>query len=113
MSQRRLIGLVLILALMTACDDGDCPTPTSPLNPLATTDTDWQSVATMLGRTGTLSADGFVYRTAFPRRDFNVTSYGVTVAPGMSFGSFAAFVRHDDGTAMAMGDLVVLETELQ
>ncbi|MET8541226.1 DUF1259 domain-containing protein [Kitasatospora sp. NPDC004799] len=83
-----------------------------PLAPVTTTEADWQPVAELLGRTGTLSG-GTVYRAAFPRRDLSLTSYGVRIEPGLSLGSYAAFARYPDGRAMVMGDLVVLETELQ
>jgi len=81
------------------------------LSPILTTEADWQSVAHALGRTGTLNS-GTVYRVGFPRRDLAVTSYGIHVAAGLSLGSYAAFASYRDGKAMAMGDLVVTETEL-
>ncbi len=80
--------------------------------PVRTTEADWKPVADVLGRTGALS-DSTVYRVGFPRRDLTVTSYGVTVKAGLSFGSYAAFARYRDHRVMAMGDLVVTEPELQ
>lgn len=91
----------------------DSPTPaaTEPAEPVTTSEEDWEPVAAALGREGTLS-DGTVYRVGFPRRDLGVTSRGVEIDPGLSFGSWAAFVRHDDGRTTAMGDLVVTEEQL-
>src|SRR6266540_1620901 len=80
--------------------------------PVRTTEADWKPVADVLGRTGALS-DSTVYRVGFPRRDLTVTSYGVTVKAGLSFGSYAAFARYRDHRVMAMGDLVLTQPELQ
>ena len=82
------------------------------LSPVQTTEADWRPVAEVVGRPGTLSG-GTVYRLGFPRGDLKVTSYGVQVRAGLSFGSSAAFARYRDGRAMMMGDLVVTEPELQ
>jgi hypothetical protein len=79
-------------------------------SPLSTTEADWQPVADALGRSGTLMG-GTVYRVPLPRTDLHVTSYGVDIKPGLSFGGYAAFAKYEDGT-MLMGDLVVTEDEL-
>jgi hypothetical protein len=62
-----------------------------------------------LGRSGQKSAD--VYRVGFPRTDLHVTVAGLEVKPGLALGSWAAF-SGSDSQAMVMGDLVLLETEL-
>ncbi len=82
------------------------------LVPVPTAEPDWRPVAEALGRLGTLSG-GTVYRVGLARRDLAVTSYGVRIKAGLSLGSYAAFARYRDGKAMAMGDLVVTEAELQ
>jgi hypothetical protein len=79
--------------------------------PLQTTEADWDFVADIVDRKGMLS-DGAVYRLSFPRRDLDVTSEDVRIAPGLALGSYAAFSRYADGTTMVMGDLVVTEEEL-
>ena len=79
--------------------------------PVQTSEADWQPVADALGRTGTLNG-GTVYRVGFPRRDLTVISYGIHVAAGLSLGGYAAFARYGDGQTMAMGDLVLLESEV-
>ena len=81
------------------------------MDPLPTTAADWQPVADTLGRAGIMQA-GVVYRVPLPRKDLTVTSYGVTIKPGLSLGGYAAFAKYDDGT-MLMGDLVATEDELQ
>jgi hypothetical protein len=62
-----------------------------------------------LGRSGQRTGD--VYRVGFPRTDLHVTVAGIEVKPGLALGSWAAF-SGSDGQAMVMGDLVLLETEL-
>jgi Domain of Unknown Function (DUF1259) len=62
-----------------------------------------------LGRSGQKLGD--VYRVGFPRTDLHVSVNGVAVKPGLALGSWAAFSGSDE-TAMVMGDLVLLESEL-
>ncbi len=81
------------------------------MEPVETSEKDWKPVAQELGREGKLQG-GTVYRAGFPRSDLKVTSKGVTVKAGLSFGSYAAFAKYPDGSTMAMGDLVVTEKEL-
>lgn len=62
-----------------------------------------------LGRSGQKTGD--VYKVGFPRTDLHVTVDGVTVKAGLALGSWAAFMG-TDANAMIMGDLVLLEEEL-
>ena len=62
-----------------------------------------------LGRSGQKTGD--VYRVSFPRTDLHVSVHGVAIKPGLALGSWAAFLGTDDN-AMVMGDLVLLEGEL-
>ncbi|MEV4441146.1 DUF1259 domain-containing protein [Streptomyces sp. NPDC049577] len=80
--------------------------------PVPSTEADWKPVTDALGRRGRLSK-GSVYQMGFPRTDLRVVSHGITVSPGLALGSHAAFVRYDDGCTMMMGDICVVETELQ
>ena len=54
---------------------------------------------------------GDVHRYGFPRTDLQVTLDGVTIRPALALGSWAAF-KPMHGGAMVMGDLVLLETEI-
>ena len=67
------------------------------------------SVDQILGRPGQKTGD--VYRWAFPRTDLHVSVHGLAIRPGLALGSWAAFLG-TDGDAMVMGDLVLLEDEL-
>ena len=62
-----------------------------------------------LGRSGQKTGD--VYRVGFPRTDLQVTVAGVAVKPGLALGSWAAF-SGTDASASVMGDLVLLESEV-
>src|SRR5215467_7854911 len=70
---------------------------------------DWKQVDTALGKTAAVS--GEIHRYGFPRTDLNVTLDGVTLKPGFALGGWVAFVPMH-GNAMIMGDLVLLETEI-
>jgi len=70
---------------------------------------DWKKVDEALGRTAAVSGD--VHRYGFPRTDLQVTLDGVTIRPTLALGGWAAF-KPMHGGAMVMGDLVLLETEI-
>lgn len=72
-------------------------------------DVDWQKVDQTLGRKPTVADD--VHRYGFPRTDLTVTLDGVTIKPALALGGWVAF-KPAHGGAMAMGDLVLLETEI-
>jgi len=62
-----------------------------------------------LGRSGQKTGD--VYKVSFPRSDLHVSVHGLAIKPGLALGSWAAFLGTDDN-AMVMGDLVLLESEV-
>jgi hypothetical protein len=70
---------------------------------------DWKKVDEAIGRSAAVSGD--VHRYGFPRSDLNVTLDGVTIRPTLALGGWAAF-KPAHGGAMVMGDLVLLETEI-
>ena len=72
---------------------------------------DWKDVEQALGRAGTL-LPGDVYKVSFPRSDLTVTLDGVTIKPALALGSWMAFKEIVVGHVMAMGDLVLLESEV-
>ena len=70
---------------------------------------DWKKVDGALGKTAAVS--GEVHRYGLPRSDLHVTLDGVTIKPALALGGWVAFApMHDQ--AMVMGDLVLLETEI-
>ncbi|MBR0848749.1 DUF1259 domain-containing protein [Bradyrhizobium diazoefficiens] len=72
-------------------------------------DVDWQKVDDALGRKAAVTGD--VHRYGFPRTDLAVTLDGVTIKPALALGGWVAFKPAHDGV-MAMGDLVLLESEI-
>lgn len=72
-------------------------------------DIDWQMVDSTLGRKPAISGD--VHRYGFPRSDLKVTLDRVSIAPALALGGWLAF-KPDHGSTMVMGDLVLLDTEI-
>ena len=72
---------------------------------------EWKDVEEALGRAGSVQP-GDVYKVSFPRGDLTVVADGVTVKPALALGSWTAFKETESGHAMAMGDLVLLESEV-
>lgn len=70
---------------------------------------DTAKIDEVLGRSGQKSGD--VYRLGFPRTDLHVSVAGVEIRPGLALGSWAAF-SGSDSSASVMGDLVLLEDEV-
>jgi hypothetical protein len=60
-------------------------------------------------RSGQMTGD--VYKVGFPRTDLHVSVHGLAIKPGLALGSWAAFTG-TESNAMVMGDLVLLESEL-
>ena len=78
-----------------------------PLAPI-----DWKQVDAGLGKSGALQPDG-AYKVGMPRSDLHVTIAGVAVKPALALGSWVAFKQVSDTEAMLMGDLVLLESEVE
>ena len=72
---------------------------------------DWKAVEQALGKSGQLQP-GDVFRVGMPRTDLSVTVKGIPVKAGFALGSYAAFKQVGD-QAMVMGDLVLLDQEVQ
>ena len=70
---------------------------------------DWKKVDEALGRSAAVAGD--IHRYGFPRTDLQVTLDGVTIKPAFALGGWVAF-KPMHGGAMIMGDLVLLETEI-
>ena len=73
-------------------------------------DIDWQKVDDAIGRKPAVVA-GDVHRYGFPRTDLAVTLDGVSIKPALALGGWVAF-KPMHGEVMIMGDLVLLETEI-
>ncbi|MBX9823884.1 MAG: DUF1259 domain-containing protein [Xanthobacteraceae bacterium] len=71
---------------------------------------DWDKVDAAFGRKAAAVA-GDVHRYGFPRTDLSVAVDGVTIRPAFALGGWIA-LKPAHGGVMAMGDLVLLETEI-
>jgi hypothetical protein len=71
---------------------------------------DWQKIDDAFGRKPA-TVVGDAHRYGFPRTDLNVTLDGVTIKPALALGGWVAF-KPMHGDAMVMGDLVLLENEI-
>jgi len=72
---------------------------------------DWKQVDAAFDRPPA-AVSGDVHRYGFPRSDLTVTLDGVTIKPALALGGWIA-IKPMHGDAMAMGDLVLLETEIK
>src|SRR5258708_10511440 len=70
---------------------------------------DWTKIDGIFGRTGAVG--GAVHRWGFPGSDLQVTLDGITIRPTLALGGWIAF-QPMGNTAMAMGDLVMLQSEV-
>src|SRR5882757_10443832 len=70
---------------------------------------DWNKIDNTFGRKAAVSGD--VHRYGFPRTDLTVTLDGVTIKPALALGGWVVF-KPMHGGAMVMGDLVLLESEI-
>src|SRR3954452_16799334 len=71
---------------------------------------DWKKVDDALGRPGAVTGD--VHRYGFPRSDLQVTLEGGAIKPAFALGGWVAFKPMHGSGAMIMGDLVLLQTEV-
>ncbi len=79
------------------------------ISPAHAQEIDWAKVDETLGRKAAISGD--VHRYGFGRSDLSVTLDGVAIKTSFALGGWIAF-KPMHGGVMAMGDLVLLETEV-
>jgi hypothetical protein len=82
----------------------------APATAAGAQEVNWQKVDDALGRKAAV-VSGEVHRYGFPRTDLAVTLDGVKIKPALALGGWVAF-KPMGGEVMAMGDLVLLETEI-
>jgi Domain of Unknown Function (DUF1259) len=120
-----VIGAAVLLAtvVLAACakdtDDGDdkggghstkqeqaTPAQAPPAAPI-----DWKALDQAMTKAGS-AQPGEVYKFAFPRTDLKVIVDGVQLQAALALGSWVAFRQTGTNTAIAMGDLVLVEGEV-
>src|SRR6516165_5286317 len=79
-------------------------------SPVYAQEVNWQNVDEAFGRKAAVVA-GDAHRYGFPRTDLKVTLDGVTIKPALALGGWVA-LKPMGGQVMAMGDLVLLQTEI-
>lgn len=93
-------ALLFVVSILAAC-----------LNTAARSqEIDWQKVDEAIGKKAAV-VSGDVHRYGFPRTDLSVTLDGVAIKPALALGGWVVF-KPAHGGAMAMGDLVLLESEI-
>ena len=110
-----IAGLSLLL-ILAACapkekegdqDEERAESPgQAPLTPI-----DWATVAGALGKAGAVQP-GDVYKVGMPRGDLHVTVGGVQLKPALALGSWVGFKQTGPNEVTAMGDLVLLDSEV-
>src|SRR5438105_3688349 len=110
---RHIFGLSIIAASMIASANAQTVDWTIFSEPFISNAhaqaVDWQKIDEILGRKPAVSGDA--HRYGFPRSDLTVTLDGVTIKPALALGGWIA-LKPAHGGAMAMGDLVLLESEV-
>src|SRR5512138_993055 len=71
---------------------------------------DWKAVDAAMGRAAVIQP-GDIHRFNFPRSDLHVTAAGVAIKPAFALGAWVA-MKAVPGGVIAMGDLVLTESEL-
>src|SRR5260370_33073824 len=74
------------------------------------TPADYQAVLKELGRSGDYKAN--VLKVNVPRSDLHVAISGVATPTPFGFGGWVALTKGDDGNDVMMGDLVLLQEEV-
>ncbi len=100
-----------LLLLVSACGAGvQANHPSTHVTSTQTAQIDWKPVDQAIGKGG-VAMPGGIHRYSFPRTDLTVTVQGVHLKAGFALGGYAAFLPMGNG-AMAMGDLVLTEDEI-
>jgi hypothetical protein len=109
-----VFGVVFVAAACStespASQEANAAQPAAQTSSAPARQIDWKAVEQAMGRTGA-TQPGDVYRFSMPRSDLAVTVQGVRLKPALALGSWIAFKATSDG-AMAMGDLVLTESEI-
>jgi len=92
----------ILAALMILCSAGSATAQDVPA--------DYQQVLTTLGKQGDFKDN--VLKVNIPRNDIKVTVAGVATPTPFGFGGWVAMTKATDGNQVLMGDLVLLQDEV-
>ncbi len=101
--------LVYLASAVLTCLSVPAWAQSAPATPVSSGS--WKQVEEAMGRPGQMQP-GDVIKFGMPRKDLQVVLDGVNLKPTLALGSWIAFQHEQDG-AMAMGDLVLTEDEVQ
>jgi biotin operon repressor len=99
-------AIAVLLPLQTITSETSAPTAVAARPDDAP---DAKKIDAIIGRSGEMNNG--VYKIGLPRTDLKVRADGVDIKPTLALGSWMAFKRLG-GHTMVMGDLVLLETEI-
>src|ERR1043166_573754 len=102
MPSRNQIILGATLLLFLSCSPQSVPAQDVP--------SDYQQVLQLLNRQGDFKAN--VLKINIPRNDVQVVVDGVATPTAFGFGGWLAMTKGDGGQDVMMGDLVLLESEV-
>ena len=115
-SRALLIGLVVAVLpgcarpIHTQADAMAAHVP-APASSTRADSINWSAVDAAFGRAGVIQPSD-VHRFNFPRSDLQVSAAGVTIKPSLALGAWIA-MKAVAGGVVAMGDLVLVEDELE
>jgi len=84
----------------------------SMLLPASLTEAERAAIDKAAAAKGVYTEEEDTYKVSFPRNDVKVTVEGRSMAPFLGFSSWAAFTPSGHGGLMVMGDVVLLEDEV-
>ena len=100
------LAITFVLVACSAPENQSAPSNNQPQAGAA----DWKPIEQALGKAGAVQP-GDVYKVGLPRTDLQVNVNGVQVKPPLALGSWVAFKKMGNMTAV-MGDLVLTEDEV-
>ena len=109
MSHTKVLAGVLIVGGVFA---GTALSAAPPATPRPTSALNTARIEELTGAKGTLDEKEGVFKVSVPRSDLSVTAGGVHVTPPLGLTSWAAFEPAGTGTVMVMGDLVLVEDQV-
>jgi hypothetical protein len=98
------IRVAAILGILSALCVGTAPARAQDVP------TEYQDVLKFLGRSGDFKAN--VFKVNIPRSDLKITIQGVPTPTPFGFGGWVAFTKGTAGSEVMMGDLVLLQEEV-
>ena len=104
--------LVAAMAAFGAAALGTAASGAPPATPHVASGLNTARIEELTGAKGALDEKEGVFKVSVPRSDLSITAAGVHVTPPLGLTSWAAFQPVGGGNVMVMGDLVLLEDQV-